>query len=67
MNASAVNLAVCPANLAAIIGAGRDRDRRRAARPASIGKPPRQVNCGWVGIAGRAAPGNQLTALGLYA
>lgn len=64
MNASAVNQAVCPANLAAVIGAG-----SIVIPPGGefriIGNRRVKVNCGWAGIAASGS-GNQLTALGLY-
>ena len=62
--ASAVNIAVCPANLPAVIGAG-----SIVIPPGSetriVGNRRVKVNCGWVGISATGS-GNQLTALGLY-
>ena len=64
INASAVNQAVCPSNLAAVVGAG-----SIVISPGSearvIGNRRIKVNCGWNGISASGS-GNQITALGLY-
>lgn len=64
MNASAVNIAVCPANLAAVVGAG-SIVIPPGGETRIVGNRRVKVNCGWVGIAASSS-GNQLTALGLY-
>lgn len=64
MNPSAVNIGVCPANLAAVIGAG-SIVIPPGGEARIVGNRRVKVNCGWVGISSGGS-GNQLTALGLY-
>ncbi len=64
INASAVNQAVCPANLAAVIGAG-SIVIAPGAEARVIGNRRVKINCAWNGISASGS-GNQITALGLY-
>jgi hypothetical protein len=64
INASLVDIAVCPSNLVAIVGAG------SIVVPAGgeariLGNRRVKINCAWNGISASGS-GNQLTALGLY-
>ena len=64
INASAVNQAVCPSNLAAVVGAG-SIVIAPGAEARIVGNRRVKINCAWNGISASGS-GNQITALGLY-